>query len=152
MLFNSGIFRLISKAGLLFGVLMLSLTVWADKTMLDVSDSWIREMPPGSPTLAAYMTVSNQGESVIVIKGVSSSVSELAELHETSMENDMMKMRKIPELVILPGQVIELKEGGMHLMLIQVTQEIREGDEVEIELELENHPPLTITVPVKKAS
>ncbi len=96
------------------------------------------------------MTITNSGESEIRITGVSSTASRSTELHEVKMEENLMTMRELPELVILPGQTVELKQGSMHLMLIGVNQSLQEGDEVEIQFELQDLPAISITVPVRK--
>lgn len=144
------ILRLLPKFCFLLPGVVFSLTLSAQQQLLEFGDSWIRQMPPGSPTLAAYMKITNPGEIEIKIKGVSSTVSKLTELHEVSMENDLMQMRHLSELIIQPGQSVELKPGSMHLMLINVSQPLHEGDEVEIEFELDNLPAVRIKVPVKK--
>ena len=142
--------KFLSKLKLVFLLIFFSLNLSAQQDVLNFSDTWVRQMPPGAPTLAAYMTITNASETEIKIMGVSSSVSKRAELHEVSMENDLMKMQQLTDLVILPGQSIEFKQGAMHIMLVGVTESLREGDDVEIEFELENQTPVRIIVPVKK--
>lgn len=146
------ILRLLPKLKLLFLGLIFSSTLSAQQALLVFDNSWIRQMPPGSPTLAAYMAITNPGETEIKIKGVSSAVSKLAEIHEVSMENDLMKMRPLAELVIQPGQTVEFKQGSMHLMLLGVAKSLQEGDEVDVKFELQDLPPVVISVPVRKDS
>ena len=135
---------------LLLGGLIVTAVLDADQGVLEVKDGWIRQMPPGARTLAAYMTLTNSGKNEIIIKSMSSNLSELTELHTVSMDNDLMKMRKLPELVIQPGESIELKQGSMHVMLINVTQSVVAGDEVQINFELEGRPAVSVSVPVRK--
>ena len=107
-------------------------------------------MPPGSPTLAAYMTITNSSQFEVKILGVSSTVSRLAEIHDVKMENDVMKMRKVSELIIQPGESVVLKQGSMHVMLVDVAQMLQEGDQVEIEFQIEDRPSISTVVRVRK--
>lgn len=128
----------------------LSLSLSAQQDFLEFGNAWIRQMPPGSPTLAAYMSITNPGESAVKITGVWSSVSKSAELHSVNMDNEVMKMQHMTELLIAPGQTVELKQGSMHLMLMNVLKTLHEGDEVEIKFDLDGLPAASLTVPVKK--
>ena len=137
---------------LFFGFCSLALVnlAEADSGVLSIEHPWIREAPPGVPTLAAYMKITNNADSTLTITGVSSNVSTRAELHEVKMENDVMQMRKMTEVIINPGQSLELKPSGSHLMLMGVQRPLKHGDEVEIEFELKDHPPFKTMVSVKQ--
>ncbi len=124
--------------------------VEAESELLSFDRTWIREAPPGVPTLAAYMDITNNTESPITITAVSSKASKRAELHEVKMDNDVMQMRKMDEVIIQPGQTFQLKAGGSHVMLMGVESSYKEGDEIEIEFELKDHPAVKVMVPVKK--
>lgn len=133
-----------------FCSLVLVNIVQAEDEMLSIERSWIREAPPGVPTLAAYMTITNNFESSLTIIGVSSNVSTLAEIHEVKMDNEVMQMRRMTEIIINPGQRLELKPSSTHVMLMGVQQSLKHGDEVEIKFELKGYPAFKTTVPVKQ--
>ena len=137
---------------LVVGPLVFVTSAKADKQVLLIENPWLREAPPGAMSLAAYMNITNITDSVVSIQGVSSEIAKMTELHEMKMENDMMQMRELPEIVLQPGQTIELKPKGHHVMFMGVEQSFKEGDEVEIEFKLSNHPPVNVILPVKKAS
>ena len=124
--------------------------VQAENEPLTIERPWIREAPPGVPTFAAYMTIVNNTESPLTITSVSSNISTLAEIHEVKMDNEVMKMRKMTEVIIESGQSLELKPSSSHLMLMGVQQPLKHGDEVEIEFELKDHSLFKTIVPVKK--
>ncbi len=52
--------------------------------------------------------------------GVRTDASAVSEVHEMTMEGDVMKMRAIPSLDLPVGQTVELKPGGYHLMFMQL--------------------------------
>jgi periplasmic copper chaperone A len=54
------------------------------------------------------------------------------------------------ERVALPaGQSVELKPGGLHVMLINLTGPIEPGSTIEITLDFETAPDLTVTAEVR---
>jgi hypothetical protein len=52
------------------------------------------------------------------------------EIHETVMENDMARMRRIPALTLAKGQQAELRPGGLHLMLMGLEAPLAPGEYV----------------------
>ena len=137
---------------IVFSCLTYFNSVQAESEVLSIKSPWIREAPPGVPTLAAYMNITNVTESPISIIGASSGVAKMTELHEVKMENDLMQMRKMSEVTIDPGETLELKAGGSHVMLMGVQESFREGDQIEIQFKLSELPPVKVMVPVKKDS
>ena len=73
----------------------------------------------GVPMRAAYLTIANRGETAIRIDAASSPEFGRVELHETVVENDVARMRKVEQLDIAPGDEVRLERGGLHLMLMQ---------------------------------
>ena len=67
-----------------------------------------------------------------------SPVAGLVEIHEMKMEKDVMKMAAIAGLDLPAGKAVDLKPGGYHVMLMQLKQEIKEGETVPITLVFEN--------------
>jgi copper(I)-binding protein len=63
----------------------------------------------------------------------------------------MMGMRPIERLEIPAGGTVELKPGGYHIMLIQLVQELKVGDKIEITLTFEKAGDVTITAEVRES-
>jgi len=121
---------------LLLVILMLSgLNVQAH---LIIKDAWVREAPPRSRTLAMFLQVTNHGDQPEVINGASSEQFSKVELHETSFDKGMMRMKHIPELTMKPDQVLDFKPGGMHIMLMNPVKIFKAGDQVDIKLHMKN--------------
>lgn len=70
--------------------------------------------------------------------GVSSPIAQNAEVHEMSMENDIMKMRAIPRLPLPAGKTVELKPGGFHIMLFGLKRQIKSGETIALTLTFED--------------
>lgn len=81
------------------------------------------------------MTIKNTGDSDDKLIGVESPAAGRAEIHEMAMVNDVMKMRKLDDGVVIPaGQTVELKPGGLHMMFFNVKKPFAEGDKVPVTL------------------
>jgi len=52
-------------------------------------------------------------------------------VHDTVTENGVGRMRQVKSLEIKPGQTIELKPGGMHVMLMGLKQPLSQGQTVK---------------------
>ena len=103
---------------------------------LKISAAWARATPKGASVGGGYMTITNTGTAPDRLTGGSTNVSSKFELHEMSMDNGIMKMRPLAGgLEIKPGQTIELKPGGSHVMLVGMTEQLKPGDHFKATLE-----------------
>jgi len=120
------------------------------RDQLSVRDAWVAEALPGQSMTAAYMIISNQGDVDEELLSVESEVAEKVELHKMEQQGEMMRMRRVDSIVIGPGEEVELEPGGLHIMLIGLTQEVKEGDTIEFKLNFESGANLMVSAPVKK--
>lgn len=105
-------------------------------------------MPPNVPTTAAYASISSDKADQLV--SVSSEVAGKAEIHETSMENGMMNMRPVGSVDLEAGSMVELKPQGKHIMLIDLTRALKEGEQVNLELEFAESGKHSVSFTVRK--
>ena len=117
-----------------------------------IEDAWAR---PGrlNGVTAIYMNVLNGSADTDTLISLSSSAAGLVELHETyELADDMMGMREA-ENPIFPGrEVVTMQPGGLHVMLMQLTQALNEGDEVDLILNFALAGEITIIAPVQSQS
>jgi copper(I)-binding protein len=59
------------------------------------------------------------------------------EIHEMAMEGGTMKMRQVSNLPLPAGATVELKPGGLHVMLFELAAQAKEGDTVPLTLVIE---------------
>ncbi|MDX1508431.1 MAG: copper chaperone PCu(A)C [Woeseiaceae bacterium] len=104
---------------------------------LVASDVEITRAAPGMKMSAGYMTLTNNSGEAIVITSISSPQFGVVEMHETVVEDDVARMRKLDELTIAAGESVVLERGGKHLMLMQpaglsrdITLHVQSGDAV----------------------
>jgi len=120
----------------LFVMLALAATpVWAHDGA-HVRDAWVRATVPQQKATGAFMTLDASLDSKLV--SATSPVSDHVEIHEMVMQDDVMKMRQIPSIALPAGKVVELKPGGYHIMLLDLKQQIRAGDQVPLTLVFEH--------------
>ena len=102
---------------------------------LVVSDLQVFAPLPGSSTGVAYMTLTNQSRSELVIRAAQSPQFSRAEFHETRIEDGVMKMRSVEHIVIGVGESVRLESGGLHLMLIGANAGVAVGTPISLELD-----------------
>ena len=114
-----------------------------------VRDAWIREPPPRSPA-AGYLVVENRGGESVELVAVATEAAEQTEIHVMEYKNDRMTMRRVEGLQVPAGGEVALKPGGAHLMLMELRQPLRDGDEVELVLRFGDGTERRTQVPVRK--
>lgn len=116
---------------------------------IEIENIWAR---PGSENgvSAVYLTILNGSSEMDSIVSVSSPVAKMVEIHESFEGDDgMMGMRPAENLNIPARDVLRLEPGGLHIMLMNLNNQLAEGDEVKISLEFSNAGQMTITAPVQ---
>ncbi|MFI6290349.1 copper chaperone PCu(A)C [Nonomuraea sp. NPDC050790] len=98
-------------------------------TALTITDPWVKTTESGMT--AAFGTLANPSAAPITIVSATSTGSPRVELHETVGEGTAMTMRpKQGGFTIPAGGKLELKPGGDHIMLMDVTTPVQPGSEV----------------------
>jgi hypothetical protein len=65
-------------------------------------------------------------------------VASVVELHEMKLEDNVMRMRAVTALDLPAGRAVELKPGGYHVMLMDLKQQMKEGEVVPVTLVIES--------------
>jgi len=145
---------------------------------IKVTDPWARASSAMAAAGAAYMTIENTGSAADALIGASSPAAETVEVHETVVmatampsasdamggmatpvpsgaatggDGGMMGMQPVARLEIPAGGTVELKPGGYHIMLIDLTQDLKAGDKIEITLKFEKAGEVKVTVEVRES-
>ena len=101
---------------------------------LKVIHPWTHATPPGATTAVAYLKLVNGGATPMRLIGGSTPVAARVEIHVMSMEGGVMRMRPTPALDIAPGAMVELKPGGLHLMLVGLNRQLMQEEMVPLTL------------------
>lgn len=130
--------------------------VWARPamTMKESSGSSGEGMGIGQPmpgTGAVFMWLKNAGGEPDRLTGGQTDVAVVIEIHETVMEGDVMKMRMLPDGLVVPakGEVL-LKPGGYHIMLVGIKRDLEVGDTFALDLEFEKSGTVTVQPEVRE--
>lgn len=113
-----------------------------------ISGQFTRATPPGAKIAGGFMTLKNDGVADRLVSA-ETPLAGRVQIHQMSMEGEVMKMRQLPDGLDLPaGESIELKPGGYHLMMMGLTQPLVQGDSVPLTLNFEKAGKIELTLPV----
>ena len=116
---------------------------------LDVAEAWSRPVP--GPNGAVYLTIEG-GAAATALSGVSASsdVAAMVEIHQTVLRDDgTMGMTRIFDVEIPAESTVMMVPGGMHVMLLDLTEPLELGDTFDMTLTFDNGTELTTTVEVR---
>lgn len=126
--------------------LLLAVSAHAQTT---IDDAWVRGTVAGQKATGMYAKITSvQGGKLVA---AASPLAGVVEIHEMAMEKDIMRMRAIKGLDLPAGKTVELKPGGYHVMLMDLKQQMKEGDTVPMTLVVEGKDKKRSTIEVKAA-
>ena len=118
---------------------------------LRIAHPFATPTPPGAVNGAAYVDITAFSDTVTLI-GASSPVSSSVELHDMQMNGDMMQMRHVDEIRIEAGETYTMRPGGgFHLMLMGLTEPLKEGQRFPLTLTFAQQDDVDIEVWVQSA-
>lgn len=110
----------------------------AQACLPQVRDGWIRLVPGGDmPMDAGYATIANPCDTPVVVTGATSQAYADVSLHESTIENDMSRMRPVPALEVPVHGSVALQPGHLHVMLMAPRARPKVGDRIVIHLQLQ---------------
>ena len=134
------------KQLIIAGLLAITATAWA-QTTVKVEDAWVRGTVATQKATGAFMRLTPSTNARLV--EANSPVAGVVEIHEMVLEKDFMKMRQIPGLDLAAGRTMELKPGGYHVMLMDLKQALKGGEQVPITLVFEDDAKKRFTLDIK---
>jgi copper(I)-binding protein len=78
----------------------------------------------------------------------SSPVAGEVQLHEMSMEGNVMKMLQVKDIAVPAGGSVELKPGGLHLMFMNIKAPLSAGETVPVKLKFAKAGEVEVRMPV----
>ena len=100
-----------------------------------VTDAWVKPTVPGGTVSAAYMSI--KSDKPIKLVKAETTAAEIVEIHNMNMKDGVMIMKAVDAVEIPTDKVVELKPGGLHVMLMKVRKSINAGDKVPLTLTFE---------------
>lgn len=108
-----------------------------EQAQLGVEDAWVRLPAVSSRPGAAYFTVKGGADATSLL-AVSSPAAVRTELHEMKHENGMMTMSPLKDVAIPAGATVKFEPGGKHIMLYDLSPELRAGGKIPLRLAFAN--------------
>ena len=120
---------------------------------INISVPFARATLPNAPVGGGFMTIENTGNEADRLVSVTTDVAAKSEIHEMSMDGQVMKMRALPDGLEIPaGQTITLSPGGFHLMFMGLKGAFVEGQTVNVTLTFEKAGTVELALPVLGAA
>ena len=114
------------------------------------SGAWVGEPLKGRTDTAAFVVIENRSAVDRALVGASTDAAEKVELHEMRMDAAMMRMSPVQRIALPAGGKVELKPGGLHLMLFGLKKPPAPGDEMALKLMLDDGTSVTLNAPVRR--
>ncbi len=116
---------------------------------LRIMAPWARASAGHGNAGAAFMTIANTGAEDDKLIAASTAAAKKTEIHETKMQDGVMKMRMLMGGLAIPaGGKVELKPMGQHVMMMGVTEKLVEGETLTLTLTFEKAGSVELAVPI----
>lgn len=141
---------LLSVPSLLALSLLVSAVAIRAQVPLTITGAWVREAVPGRPATAAYAVIENSSGTDVQIVAAAADIAGTVELHEMVRSGDMMKMSPVKSITVPAKGRVELKPGGLHVMLFELKKPVKDGDTVTLTFKTSAGATVQATAPVRK--
>lgn len=85
-----------------------------------------------------YMTLTNQGAAADTLTSITTPAAGMAMLHESTTQDGVASMKEMSGLEIPAGGIVEMKPGGLHIMLMGLNGPLKKGDTLKLTLNFEH--------------
>lgn len=117
---------------------------------ISVENPFVKEVAPNMKNSAAFMVIKNSGDKPVSLVSAKNDSSSITELHTHGKQNGMMVMYKVDKIEVPAKGEAQLKPMGLHVMLIGLSKELKEGQNINLELTFDNGESVKVVAPVKK--
>lgn len=118
-------------------------------TGLEAGAAWSRAARRGG-TGVLYLQLRGAPEGDDTLLGLTAAVSPRAEIHRTVQRGDLVSMEALPEGLPVPaGGQVALEPGGLHVMLLDLAEDLQAGQSIEVLLHFDRAGDLPLQVPVR---
>jgi periplasmic copper chaperone A len=100
---------------------------------LTITQPWSGATAPGATIGAAYFEIVNAGAADTLLR-IESPVARQVEMHASYTEGGTMRMRPVTSVDVPVGGRVRFQPGGLHVMLIDLTQPLKEGQRFSLTL------------------
>lgn len=142
--------RIVELATLLSILLISACSPGNEVTGNDVSveSAWLRIPPAGLDKTAGYFQLINRSGSDKTLVGATSEQIRAIEMHTTTVDGEMMRMRRLKTIAIPAGETVHFEPGGMHLMIFG----LRTSEAISITFQFEDGTAQTVPFVLRDSS
>ena len=117
---------------------------------ISVENAYVKEVAPNMKNSAAFMTIKNSSNKKVNLVSATNDASAITELHTHGKKDGMMVMYKVDKIEVPAHGEALLKPMVLHVMLISLNKELKEGGSVNLDLKFDNGESVKVVAPVKK--
>ncbi len=139
---------------LIFSVALLTGCTQSEKKVSDSSDTeshitnWARPGTKGQMT-GGYLTYQNELSVTDTLLSARSAQAGDTQIHETyETEDGLFGMKELKNIVLAPGEELTMKRGGIHVMLMDLNQDLTVSDTVTVFLTFSQKGEVNFQLPV----
>jgi len=114
---------------------------------IKIENAYVRATAPGQPTAGAFMKIDNSGAADQLLSASSPAAGEV-QLHQMSMEGNVMKMGQVKDIAVPANGSVDLKPGGYHIMLMNIKAPLKAGETVPVKLKFAKAGEVEVKLPV----
>ncbi len=113
-----------------------------------IDHPWSRGTPPGAQAAAVYMTLSAPVGADRLLSAATPA-AERVELHTHQVQDGVVRMRPVTAIEVSEGENTVLEPGGLHVMLLGLTEPLVEGEAFPMTLTFERGGDVEVSVAVE---
>jgi copper(I)-binding protein len=114
---------------------------------IKIENAYTRATAPGQQVAGGFLKIENKGTADQLVSA-SSPVAGEVQLHEMSMDGNVMKMRQVKDIAVPANGAVELKPGGYHLMFLNIKAPLAAGEAVPVKLKFAKAGEVEVKLPV----
>lgn len=114
-----------------------------------VADAYARAAPAGGVS-AVFLQIENTTATADTLVAARTDAAGAVEIHETVTGPDGQRaMQPTDAVPVTPGTTVSLEPGGLHVMLLDLSRDLVEGDSLLVELEFAGRGVLVARAPIR---
>jgi len=118
---------------------------------LTVTNPHARATVAGMKTSGAWFGIQNDGSEADRLVSAKAEIAGNTELHDMTMDGDIMRMFQVDGIDIPAGQTVTLGQGNkLHVMLLDLKQPLAAGERFPLTIQFEKAGSVTVDVVVQE--
>lgn len=118
--------------------------------VLEIGQPWTRATASTAPSGGGFLTITNRGATPDLLVSAKSPAAGLVQVHQMTIDGNVMRMRALEHGLEIPaGGTVRLAPGGIHLMMMNLKEPLKQGAKVPLTLVFERAGTIDIELDVE---